>query len=71
MITNKLNLPYIAARRKKLGLTQGQMARELGMNSAPAYNKYEKGVYKFNAEIIPSLIKTLKCDISDIFCPQL
>ena len=62
-----LNLKYIAERRKELGLTQEEMAKKLGMNSAPAYNKYEKGVYKFKATAIPTLLDTLNCEVSDIF----
>lgn len=67
MVQSCVNTNYIAQRRKELGLTQEEMAKKLGMNSAPAYNKYEKGIYKFNADIIPSLLSTLKCRLEDIF----
>lgn len=70
MIENTINLDYIAQRRKSLGFTQGTMAQKLGMSSAPAYNKYERGIYKFNADIIPLLVKTLQCELSDIFLPS-
>ena len=33
------------------------------MISTPVYNKYEKGIYKFNADIAPLLIKTLQCEL--------
>ena len=69
MIQSCVNTDFIATRRKELGLTQEEMARNLGMNSAPAYNKYEKGIYKFNADVIPSLLHVLKCGIDDIFLP--
>ena len=68
---SRVNVDYIAARRKELGLTQRDMAKALGMKSAPAYNKYEKGTYKFNAEVVPSLLKALQCGIDDIFLPSL
>ena len=67
MTNNTVNLELITSRRKKLGLTQKDMAIKLGMNSAPAYNKYEKGVYKFRADIIPTLSRVLDCEMSDIF----
>ena len=67
MINDSINLEYIVKRRKKLGLTQKNMAKKLGMNSAPAYNKYEKGVYKFKAGMIPTLCRILNCDFNDIF----
>ena len=69
MIKSTLNLDFIIKRRKELGFTQKDMALKLGMNSAPAYNKYEKGVYEFNANIIPALSGVLNCDITDIFLP--
>ena len=62
-----INLTYIANRRKELGITQKNMAKKIGMKSAPAYNKYEKGIYQFNANIIPSLATALQCNINDIF----
>lgn len=67
VIQSCVNVKYIAARRKELGLTQGEMAKNLGMSSAPAYNKYEKGIYKFNADVVPSLLHVLKCEVNDIF----
>ena len=69
MQNNVINLDYIVRRRKALGFTQSDMANKLRMNSAPAYNKYEKGIYKFNAEIIPLLAETLQCEFKDIFLP--
>ena len=64
-----VNLAYIASRRKLLGLTQKDLAQKIGMKSAPAYNKYEKGTYKFDADYIPLLANALKCDIKEIFLP--
>lgn len=51
-----VNVNYIAARRKELGLTQEELAKKLGMNSAPAYNKYEKETYQF-------LLNALQCGL--------
>lgn len=70
MAENSVNLEYIAARRKELGFTQGTMAEKLGMSCAPVYNKYEKGIYKFKAEIVPLLARTLQCEITNIFLPS-
>ena len=67
MIKDTVNVDYIATRRKELGLTQEELAKKLGMNSAPAYNKYEKGIYKFNADVIPALLEALQCRFDDIF----
>ena len=71
MIQNTINVEYIAARRKELGLTQEELAKKIGMNSAPAYNKCEKGIYKFNADVIPALLNALQCRIDDIFLPTI
>ena len=69
MTQSTVNIDYIASRRKELGLTQKELAKKLGMSSAPAYNKYEKGTYKFNADVIPALINALQCRVDDIFLP--
>ena len=65
-----INLKYIVNRSKELKLTQRKIAKMIGMKSAPAYNKYEKGIYQFNANIIPALASALQCEISDIFLPS-
>lgn len=63
-----LNLKFICARRKELGLKQSEMAEMLGMASgAPDYSKYENGIYKLNAEMIPTLAQILKCPVSALF----
>ena len=62
-----VNLAYIASKRKLLGLTQKDLAKKIGIKSAPAYNKYEKGIYKFDADYIPLLANALKCDVKEIF----
>lgn len=64
-----LNLAYIAARRKELKLRQSDMAERLGMGGAPDYNKYENGVYKWNAEDMPKVAKALDCPIECLFLP--
>lgn len=65
---SRLNLSYIAARRKELGLKQEDMATKLGMAGAPDYNKYENGVYKLKAEMLPLLSHVLDCPIEKFFC---
>lgn len=64
-----LNLEYIAQRRKELNLRQSDMAERLGMGGAPDYNKYENGVYKWNAEDMPMVAKALECPIERLFFP--
>lgn len=61
---SKFNLAYIANRRKELKLTSEDMAKALGFSNGSVYWKYEHGVYKLNADILPLLAKTLKCQIS-------
>lgn len=61
---SKFNLAYIANRRKELRLTSEDMAKALGFSNGSVYWKYEHGVYKLNADILPLLAKTLKCKIS-------
>lgn len=68
-MTKGLNLEYIAKRRKELNLRQVDMAQRLGMGGAPDYNKYEKGVYKWNAEDMPLVAKVLECPIERLFFP--
>lgn len=68
MTQSIVNINYIADKQKELGLTQEELAKKLGMNnSVPAYNKYEKGTYQFNANVIPALPNVLQCGIDDIF----
>ena len=63
----RLNLEYIAARRKELGMTQADMAARLGMAGAPDYCKYENGVYRLDADMVPALAKALDCSIESLF----
>ena len=66
-----LNLKFMCARRKELGLKQSEVAAFLGMSSgAPDYCKYENGVYKLNADMIPKLAQVLKCPISALFTDE-
>ena len=64
-----LNLKFICARRCELGLKQDEIGAQLGMDRA-SYCKYENGVYKLNAEMIPTLAKVLKCPISALFTDE-
>jgi len=61
-----LNLKFITERRSELGLKQEDIAARLGMDRA-SYCRYENGVYKLNAEDIPTLAAALKCPISVLF----
>ena len=64
----QFNLGYVVERRKELGLKQEDVAERLGMKCVPNYCKYETGVYKFNAEMIPKLAMALDCPIENFFC---
>nr|DAN87557.1 MAG TPA: Helix-turn-helix XRE-family like protein [Caudoviricetes sp.] len=66
---SRFNLNYIANRRKELKLTSEDMAKALGFSNGSVYWKYEHGVYKLNADILPLLAKALKCKISYFYTP--
>lgn len=66
-MVNKFNLAFIKDRRKELGLTNQQMATELGYRNGSTYHKYESGDYLFKAEKLPVLAKALNCSIEDFF----
>jgi transcriptional regulator with XRE-family HTH domain len=61
-----LNLDFISNRRRKMGLKQAELAEMLGMG-ATDYCKYENGIYKLNAEMIPTLARALRCPIVALF----
>ena len=67
----RLDLGYIAARRKELRLSVDEAASALGLANGSSYWKYEHGIYKFNAEVLPLLAKTLNCKIENFFTPKL
>lgn len=66
---SRFNLNYIAKRRKELKLTSEDMAKALGFSNGSVYWKYEHGVYKLNADVLPLLAKALKCKISYFYTP--
>lgn len=57
----------IREKRKALGLTQEQMADRLGV-SAPAVNKWERGVTSPDIAILPALARLLETDINTLLC---
>lgn len=61
------DLQYIARRREELGLTQADMAHKMGFSNASVYLKYEKGDYKFKADMLPKLAKALNCKLKNFF----
>ena len=67
----EFNLSYIAKRRKELRLTIYDMAQALGFGNASVYWKYEQGVYKFNAELLPKLAEILRCRIECFYTTEL
>lgn len=62
----EFNLEYIAKRRQALGLTCKDVGRALGYTES-VYWKYEKGHYKFNAEVLPTLAKALHCSVKKFY----
>ncbi|MDE7310775.1 MAG: helix-turn-helix domain-containing protein [Eubacterium sp.] len=59
----------ILERRRALGLTQEQVAQELGV-SAPAVHKWEKGLTYPDIALVPRLARLLKVDLNTLFCFQ-
>lgn len=62
----EFNLSYIAERREKLGYTQRYVAKSLGISN-PAYYRYEKGISRLRADMLPALAKILKVSIHKFF----
>lgn len=59
----------IQEKRRELGLTQEQVAECLGV-TAPAVNKWEKGVSCPDISLVPALARLLKIDLNTLFCFQ-
>lgn len=60
------DLGYIRSRREALGLTCGDVAEKLGISTS-AYSRYERGIYKFDADTLPMLASALKCSIKKFY----
>ena len=54
-------------KRKELGLTQEQIANQLGV-TAPAVNKWEKGTTYPDITLLPGLARLLKTDLNTLLC---
>lgn len=63
----ELNLALIKEQRIKLNLTQQDMADRLGMSDKANYNRYENGVYSFDAKYVPILHTVLKIPYTTLF----
>ena len=57
----------IQEHRRKLGLTQEQIANYLGV-STPAVSKWEKGITSPDIGLLPQLARLLKIDLNTLFC---
>ncbi|MDF2984520.1 MAG: putative transcriptional regulator [Eubacterium sp.] len=57
----------ILEKRKEIGLTQEQIAGYLGV-SAPAVNKWERGVTYPDISLLPALARLLKIDLNTLLC---
>jgi len=56
----------IRSRRKQLGLTQEQLAEQIGVGHQ-ALSRIEQGKMAPKMERLPSLAKSLQCSVSDLF----
>jgi len=66
----KLDLAKIKQRRKEKNITLSYMSEQLGFKTASNYQKYESGVYSFDANMLPILAKELDCDIEYFFTQE-
>ena len=57
----------IREKRKELELTQEKVAEYLGV-SAPAVNKWEKGITCPDVSLLPALARLLKTDLNTLLC---
>lgn len=62
-----LDLEKIKKRRKEKNLTLSYMSEQLGFKNASNYQKYENGLYSFDANMLPILAKELDCNIEYFF----
>lgn len=65
----KFNLPLIAERRKKLGYTIEQMAEKTGL-AKTSYFRYEKGISKLRADMLPLFATVLKINVNKFFTKE-
>lgn len=64
---SKVNLKFIKTRREELHITQGQMAKALGLNAPSGYNHYENGHRRLTANVMPIIAKVLQCSIEELY----
>lgn len=68
-LIKKLNLKFIENQRELLHYSLQDMSDYMGFKSPSTYQKYEKGDYKFKADMLPTLMKVLQVkSIDDFFC---
>jgi len=63
----ELNLERVKRLREERGYSQQQMADMLGMKDKSNYNRYEKGIYVFNADFVPKLAAVLEVPMEYLF----
>lgn len=61
-----MKYPKLKGKRAELGLSQQNMADELGI-SVGAYNLKERGKRDFRADEISKILQLFKCKFEDIF----
>lgn len=62
----QLSHEKLKQKRREKGYTLKYVADKLGM-SLPNYQKYESGVYKLRADMLPKLSSILDCEIINFF----
>lgn len=55
----------IASRRKRLGLSQNELAKLLGVDQTAVHN-WERGKAMPNAKRLPAIAKILKCSVDEL-----
>lgn len=67
LVSREIGL-QIRARRNELGLTQTNLAQQIGV-SQQQVNKYESGIGRIPAEQLMKLCRTLRIELSSLFRP--
>lgn len=63
----KVNLKFVKQRREELHITQGEMAKALGLTTSSGYNHYENGNRRIDANLVPIIARVLKCSIEELY----
>lgn len=64
---NLIDLDFIKTKRIESNLSVQDVADKLGFKDGATYWKYEKGIYRLRADMLPELAKILNCKIENFF----